>query len=81
MRRVEPKTLREAHEVVMERRPSKDANPSAWLAFRLGNARLYKAVADIDRSHHHEALYWAGHEERKADEISTELQAEGKSAD
>lgn len=81
MRRVEPKTLREAHEVVMERRPPKDANPSAWLAFRLGNARLYKAVADIDRSHHHEALYWAGHEERKADEISTELQAEGKSAD
>lgn len=79
--RTEPKTLRDAHEVVMDRRPSKDANPSVWLAFRLGNARLYKAVADVDRGHHHEALYWAGYEERKAGEISAELQAEGTPAD
>ncbi|WP_439098553.1 AMED_5909 family protein [Amycolatopsis vastitatis] len=33
----------------MDRRPPNDANPSVWLAFRLGNARLYKAVADVDR--------------------------------
>ncbi|MER6799300.1 AMED_5909 family protein [Amycolatopsis mediterranei] len=56
MRKGEPKTLRDAHEVVMDRRPPNDANPSVWLAFRLGNARLYKAIADVDRGHHHEAL-------------------------
>jgi hypothetical protein len=41
---------------------------------------LYKAIADVDRGHHHEALYWAGYEERQAGEISAELQAEGKPA-
>lgn len=81
MLKPEPKTLRDAHEVVLERRPPTGANLSVWLAFRLGNARLYKAIADIDRGHHHEALYWAGYEERKADEISAELQADGKSED
>lgn len=81
MSKGEPKTLRDAHEVVMERRPANGANPSVWLAFRLGNAGLYKAIADVDRGHHHEALYWSGYEERKAREISAELQAEGKSAD
>jgi hypothetical protein len=81
VRKAEPKTLREAHEVVMDRRPPNNANPSVWLAFRLGNARLYKAIADVDRGHHHEALYWAGYEERQAGEISAELQAEGKPAD
>jgi hypothetical protein len=71
-----PKTLQNAHDVVTERRPPEDAKPSEWLAFRLGNARLYKAIADVDRGHHHEALYWAGYEERQA----TALQ-EGKFAD
>ncbi|RSM40698.1 hypothetical protein DMA12_26075 [Amycolatopsis balhimycina DSM 5908] len=74
----ELKTLQEAHDVVLERRPPKNADPSDWLAFRLGNARLYKAIADVDRGHHHEALYWAGYEERKAGEVSAELQTEGK---
>jgi len=81
VRKGEPKTLRDAHEVVMDRRPPNDANPSVWLAFRLRNARLYKAVADVDRGHHHEALYWSGYEERKAGEISANLQAESKPAD
>ncbi|MFG1640579.1 AMED_5909 family protein [Amycolatopsis sp. NPDC049252] len=81
VRKAEPKTLRDAHEVVMDRRPPNDANPSVWLAFRLGNARLYKAVADVDRGHHHEALYGAGYEKRKVGEISASLQAEGKLAD
>ncbi|RJQ83102.1 AMED_5909 family protein [Amycolatopsis panacis] len=74
VRKAEPKTLREAHEVVMDRRPPDDAKPSVWLAFRLGNARLYKAVADVDRGHHHEALYWVGYEERRAGEVSADLQ-------
>ena len=81
MRKADPKTLREAHEDVMERRPPNNANPSVWLAFRLGNTRFYKAIADVDRGHHHEALYWAGYEERQAGEISAELQTKGKPAD
>ncbi|MEV7045458.1 AMED_5909 family protein [Amycolatopsis sp. NPDC051061] len=81
VRNAEPKTLRDAHEVVMDRRPPNDANSSVWLAFRLGNARLYKAVADVDRGHRHEALYWAGYEERQAGEISVNRQPEAKTAD
>ncbi len=81
MRKAEPETLREAHEVVMDRRPANNANPSVWLAFRLGNARLYRVIADVDRGHHHEALYWAGYEERQAGEISAEFQAERRSTD
>jgi hypothetical protein len=69
--KTEPKTLRDAHEVVMERRPARSASPSVWLAFRLGNARLYTAIAEVDRGHHHEALYWAGYEERQAAELRT----------
>ncbi|MFD9892859.1 AMED_5909 family protein [Amycolatopsis sp. NPDC059027] len=67
----EPKTLWEAHEVVMKRRPRGNAKSSDWVAFRLGNARLYEAVADVDRGHHHEALYWADYEQRQAEEIQT----------
>ena len=79
--KVEPRTLRDAHEVVMERRPPMDANLSVWLAFRLSNVRLYRAIADVDRGHHHEALYWAGYEERQAAEISAELQAGAEPVD
>lgn len=66
MQQGEPRTLLEAHEVVMRRRPPDTAKPSDWVAFRLGNARVYEAVADVDRGHHHEALYWAGYEKRRA---------------
>ena len=41
---------------------------------------MYEAVADVDRGHHHEALYWAGYEERQAGEVSAEIQAEAKPA-
>jgi hypothetical protein len=70
----EPRTLREAHEIAMDRRPVPDANPSVWLAFRQANARMYEKVADVDRGHHHEALYWAGHERRRAGEVSAKIQ-------
>jgi hypothetical protein len=74
----EPRTLRDAHEIAMDRRPAPDANPSVWLAFRQANARMYKAVADVDRGHHHEALYWADYERRQAGEVSAKIQG-GKS--
>jgi hypothetical protein len=70
----EPETLQAAHDDASRRRPKSDANPSVWLAFHLANARMYRAVAGVDRWHHHEATYWAGYEERKADEFSAQLQ-------
>ncbi|MGW3966847.1 AMED_5909 family protein [Amycolatopsis sp. NPDC005003] len=70
----EPRTLRAAHEIATERLPAPDANPAVWLAFRQSNARMYEKVADVDRGHHHEALYWAGYERRKAGEVSAQIQ-------
>ena len=71
----EPQTLRAAHDMASGRRPARDASPSAWLAFHRSNERMYRAVADVDRGHHHEALYWAGYESRKAGEASAQLNA------
>ncbi|MFD9893808.1 AMED_5909 family protein [Amycolatopsis sp. NPDC059027] len=72
----EPQTLIAAHEVVQRRRPASDAKLSSWLAFHQGNERIYKMVADVDRGHHHEALYWADYERRKAGEVSAWLQSQ-----
>ncbi|MFF4597106.1 AMED_5909 family protein [Amycolatopsis sp. NPDC001319] len=74
--KTDPKTLRAAHDAVTGRRPDRNANLLAWLAFHQSNARMYRDVADIDRWHHHEALYWADYENRKAGEVSARLQAE-----
>lgn len=71
---VEPQTLRAAHDQVLRRRPAPDANTAVWLAFHLSNARMYETVSDVDRGHHHEALYWADYERRKADAVSTRTQ-------
>jgi len=72
----EPRTLSAAHGVAGQRRPAPDANLSVWLTFHLANARMYEAVSDVDRGHHHEALYWADYERRKADAVSTRIQGE-----
>ena len=50
-----------------------------WLAYRQRSAALYADIAEIDRGHHHEALYWAERERESANEIkaqiSTQLQS------
>ena len=73
---VEPTMLHEAHDLAGARRPPKDANLSAWLAFHQGNARMYRAVAGLDRWHHHESMYWAGYEERQAATVSDRMQGD-----
>lgn len=65
-----PRTLREAHDFVSSRRPAPDADSSAWKVFHQQNARIYEHVSDVDRGHHHEALYWFAYEHRKAAECS-----------
>ncbi|WP_370934905.1 AMED_5909 family protein [Amycolatopsis sp. cg13] len=64
--KAEPATLHDAHASATTRRPAADATRSDWAGFHLTNARMYRAVADYDRWHHHEALYWADYEERQA---------------
>lgn len=79
--RSEPQTLRDAHAVVADLRPAPDAQLSVWLKFHQGNARMYKAVSDVDRGHHHEAVYWANYEERKASDISAGFRTKDATTD
>lgn len=65
-----PRTLQEAHEDSYARMPGRDAPVSAWVAFRRANARMYRAVADLDRGHHHEALYWSDRERREVETLT-----------
>jgi hypothetical protein len=44
-----------------------------WLAYYQRSAALYAEIAEIDRGHHHEALYWAEHERERANEIKTQI--------
>jgi hypothetical protein len=65
-----PQTLSEAHDHARRVRPKPDADLLTWQAFHLRKARLHAEIADIDRGHHHEALYWVGYEQRKAAEFA-----------
>jgi hypothetical protein len=68
-----PKTLADAHDVVLAQRPPAGAPLTAWLQFRLHATRIYTEVADVDRHHHHEATYWAAFEREKANAIRQQL--------
>ncbi|MGH3999016.1 MAG: AMED_5909 family protein, partial [Pseudonocardiaceae bacterium] len=57
--KLQPKTLMETHDALVHIRPSRDADLEQWQAYYHRSAVLYAQIADIDRGHHHEALYWA----------------------
>jgi len=61
-----PRTLMEAHNALVLIRPGRDALLEAWQAYYHRSAVLYAEIAEIDRGHHHEALYWAERELEKA---------------
>jgi hypothetical protein len=63
----------QAHELLSRERPAPDATAEVWLAYYRRSAALYAEVAETDRGHHHEALYWSSREERKASEIADRL--------
>ena len=65
-----PRTLREAHDDSCARMPAQAAAVRVWVEFRRANARMYRAVADLDRGHHHEALYWFGRELREVERLT-----------
>ena len=69
-------TLRDAHDLISRIRPTSDASAGEWLAFRRRAVQIYVAVADIDRYHHHEAMYWVEHEREAAHELAAHIQAQ-----
>jgi hypothetical protein len=62
----QPKTLMQIHDALVRIRPSRDAPLEQWQAYYHRSAVLYAEIAEIDRGHHHEALYWAERELEKA---------------
>lgn len=61
--------LMQAHEILAQERPRRDVSPQVWLAYYRRSAAIYAEVAETDRGHHHEAIYWSSRESRKAREI------------
>ncbi len=74
-RRAGPVLLVQAHELLSRERPAAEAQAVTWLAYYRRSAEVYATVAEIDRGHHHEALYWSSREARKAREIEDSLRA------
>jgi hypothetical protein len=65
-----PRTLMQAHAALVRIQPSRDAPLEQWCAYYQRSARLYSEIAEIDRGHHHEALYWAEREREKARKVA-----------
>lgn len=63
------RTLMQAHEALSALLPHRDESSTVWRTYYLRSAAVYAEIAEIDRGHHHEALYWADRERRKADEF------------
>ncbi len=70
---VMPRTLVEVHEVLARVRPGRQAPLGEWLAYYQRSAALYAEIAEIDRGHHHESLYWADHEREHLKETMAQI--------
>ncbi|MGH3972433.1 MAG: AMED_5909 family protein [Pseudonocardiaceae bacterium] len=68
-----PKTLMEVHEELARIRPRLKAPLGEWLAYYRRSAAWYAEVAEIDRGHHHEALFMAEQAQDSAKEIEAQL--------
>jgi hypothetical protein len=73
---VGPRTLADAHHALARFRPGQKAPLTEWLAYRQRSAALYAEVAEIDRGHHHEALFMAERERQLMKEIKAEISAQ-----
>lgn len=60
-----PASLEEAHELLSKARPKAGAGRREWLAYHLHAIEVYAEVAEVDRAHHYEALFFATFEQRK----------------
>ncbi|TCP56680.1 hypothetical protein EV191_101626 [Tamaricihabitans halophyticus] len=70
-------TLMAAHDALVAIRPRRDAALTVWHDYHLRSSAVYAEIAEIDRGHHHEALYWADREKRTAEAISEEIKKGG----
>ena len=70
---VEPRTLADAHHAVARIRPRQKAPLTEWLAYHQRSAAWYAEVAEIDRAHHHEALFMAEQQRQQAKEIKAQI--------
>jgi hypothetical protein len=68
-----PRTLTQAHDLLSQERPHPRASAETWLRYYRRSAAVYAEVAEIDRGHHHEALYWANRERAKGEKIAAEI--------
>ena len=73
--------MMEAHELLTDIRPSSKAPVQTWLTYYRRSAAVYAEVAEIDRGHHHEALYWANRERVKANRLADRLAAQPATTD
>lgn len=64
-------TLSEAHDVLSKLMPNPKSKPQVLKDYYLRSAAVYARIAEIDRTHHHEALYWASREREKGEAITT----------
>ncbi|MEU4800729.1 AMED_5909 family protein [Actinosynnema sp. NPDC023587] len=62
-------TLKDAHEALTKVMPAPTSDPAVLRDFYLRSAAVYANVAELDRGHHHEALYWASRERAKGEQI------------
>lgn len=70
-----PRTLMQAHEALVRIRPKGEATLATWKSYYERSAALYLQIAEIDRGHHHESLYWAEREQQKVTEIAEKISA------
>lgn len=68
-----PRTLKDAHMVLMRVRPREGEPLDVWLRYHEQSAALYAEIAEIDRFHHHEAMYWVQREKELAKGIATQI--------
>jgi hypothetical protein len=68
-----PQTLGQAHSDVLRRRPPLESTLVVQRKFHQDNKRLYEGLADIDRAHHHEILYWVEYERRKVETLTEQI--------
>jgi len=66
----QPRTLMQAHESLVRIQPSRDASLEEWQSYYQRSVALYAEIAEIDRGHHHEAMYWVEREREKAKEVA-----------
>ena len=62
-------TLSEAHDVLSKLLPNPKSKPEVLKDYYLRAAAIYARVAETDRGHHHEAMYWANREREKGEAI------------